>query len=91
MHPTPSGPNQPTASGQMAVAVAITALGVGALALLLSLARTPADRAGAPGAIGQSPANPAAIPFLGDRKTCERSGRTWENNQCLDFEHDPTF
>jgi hypothetical protein len=87
MHPTPSSPNQPTRSGQLVMAMAVTALGLGALALLLYLTRP----AGLPGSIGRSPTNPAAIPFLGDRKTCENSGRTWENNQCLDFEHDPTF
>ena len=34
---------------------------------------------------------PAAIPFIADQQQCENSGRTWQDDHCLDYEHDPTF
>ncbi|PSN15461.1 hypothetical protein C7293_07225 [filamentous cyanobacterium CCT1] len=72
-------------SGQMVVAVAVTALSLGVLAVLMQLTQHQTGNGDRP------KPSPAAIPFLGDRSTCEHSGRTWENGECLDFEHDPTF
>jgi len=34
---------------------------------------------------------PAGIPFKADQKSCEESGRVWQNGECLDYNHDPTF
>ncbi|MBE9156348.1 hypothetical protein IQ265_05825 [Nodosilinea sp. LEGE 06152] len=72
-------------SGQMAVAVAVTSLSLGLLAVLMHLTQHQT------GAGDRPQASPAAVPFLGDRTACEHSGRTWQNGECLDFEHDPTF
>ncbi|WP_035985174.1 hypothetical protein [Leptolyngbya sp. KIOST-1] len=71
--------------GQMAMMIALTALGIGALTVLMRLTQTPTQ-------VSQPrPISPAAIPFLSDRRACEQSNRTWENGECLDFKHDPTF
>ncbi|MDA0673394.1 MAG: hypothetical protein O3C67_06775 [Cyanobacteria bacterium] len=34
---------------------------------------------------------PADIPFKEDQENCESSGRTWQNGECIDYEHNPTF
>ncbi|PSR12161.1 hypothetical protein C8255_26970 [filamentous cyanobacterium CCP3] len=34
---------------------------------------------------------PAAVPFKADQASCEQSGRVWQGETCLDFEHDSTF
>lgn len=34
---------------------------------------------------------PAAIPFKADAASCRESGRVWQDNVCLDYEHDSTF
>lgn len=34
---------------------------------------------------------PAGIPFKEDRASCEDSGRIWQDGNCYDYEHDPTF
>jgi hypothetical protein len=34
---------------------------------------------------------PAAIPFKEDQRSCEASGRVWQDGTCLDYGHDPTF
>ncbi|MFE4105188.1 hypothetical protein [Almyronema epifaneia] len=39
----------------------------------------------------QQEAAPVGIPFKADKTSCEESGRTWRENQCIDYEHDPTF
>lgn len=70
---------------QMAMAAVVTTLGIGALAMLMYLTQSQSD------VVDQRSVSPAAIPFLGDRTTCEHSGRTWDNGECLDFDHDPTF
>ncbi|NJL88122.1 MAG: hypothetical protein HC886_22595 [Leptolyngbyaceae cyanobacterium SM1_1_3] len=36
-------------------------------------------------------AAPVGIPFKRDRASCEKSGRIWQEDQCIDYEHDPTF
>lgn len=30
---------------------------------------------------------PTAIPWLSDAGSCQKTGRTWQNLECLDFEH----
>ena len=35
--------------------------------------------------------HPAGIPFKVDQKTCEESGRLWQNSECIDYNHNPTF
>ncbi|WP_017297346.1 hypothetical protein [Nodosilinea nodulosa] len=76
---------QRSVSGQMAVAIGVMTLSLGVLAVLMQLTQHQAGSGDRP------QISPAAIPFLGDRTTCERSGRTWEDGECLDFKHDPTF
>lgn len=34
---------------------------------------------------------PAAIPFKPDAASCRESGRVWQDNRCLDYDHDSTF
>lgn len=62
-------------------------LGLGVLLLLglVGLSRADLDRLGHPAAA------PAAVPFKADRASCEASGRSWQEDTCLDFGHDPTF
>jgi hypothetical protein len=72
-------------AGQVVVTVAVMTLSIGFLAILIQLVHRPSGPSDRP------QVSPAAIPFLSDRTTCEHSGRTWENSECLDFEHDPTF
>jgi hypothetical protein len=36
-------------------------------------------------------AAPAGIPFKADRSSCEQSGRIWQDNTCIDYDHNPTF
>ncbi len=40
---------------------------------------------------GQSSVQPAAIPWLTNQADCERTGRKWQGDRCLDFKHDRTF
>lgn len=35
--------------------------------------------------------HPAVMPFKGDQKSCETSGRVWEDESCLDYNYDPSF
>lgn len=35
--------------------------------------------------------SPAIIPWLETPEACEKTGRIWYENQCLDSEHSPTF
>lgn len=35
--------------------------------------------------------HPAGIPFKPDQQSCEESGRIWQDNECIDFAHDPLF
>jgi hypothetical protein len=34
---------------------------------------------------------PAEIPFKTDIVSCEKSGRSWQADQCLDYDHNPMF
>ncbi|MEM9452476.1 MAG: hypothetical protein AAGA75_28710 [Cyanobacteria bacterium P01_E01_bin.6] len=34
---------------------------------------------------------PTSVPFKENKQECENSGRTWQNNQCIDYEHDSSF
>lgn len=34
---------------------------------------------------------PAAIPFKADAASCRDSGRVWQDDRCLDYNHDATF
>lgn len=34
---------------------------------------------------------PTAIPWISDAGSCQKTGRTWENSKCLDFEHSSEF
>jgi len=34
---------------------------------------------------------PTAIPWLESKFDCEHTGRSWKNNQCWDYEHNPSF
>ncbi|MBW4483707.1 MAG: hypothetical protein KME14_14290 [Tildeniella torsiva UHER 1998/13D] len=62
-------------------------MGLGILALLAMVQITSVDLA----AVFNPKAAPAGIPFKADRSSCEESGRTWREGNCLDFGHDPTF
>ncbi|OLP15797.1 hypothetical protein BST81_24450 [Leptolyngbya sp. 'hensonii'] len=35
--------------------------------------------------------HPAAIPWLKNQRDCEQTGRTWLNDRCLDYDHNPSF
>lgn len=69
----------------MLVIAGTTALGI--LALLAMVQITRADLP----ALFSPQAAPAGIPFKADRSSCEASGRTWREDTCVDFGHDPTF
>ncbi|MFH7243464.1 MAG: hypothetical protein ACHWZW_11495 [Spirulina sp.] len=62
-------------------------MGVGMLALLALLQLGQANVAGR---LDPKTA-PAAIPFKEDQRSCEASGRVWQDDTCLDYAHDPTF
>ncbi|TVQ06264.1 MAG: hypothetical protein EA368_17480 [Leptolyngbya sp. DLM2.Bin27] len=62
-------------------------MGAGILALLAMLQLAAVDISG----LLNPDVAPAGIPFKADRTSCEASGRTWQNDNCLDFGHDPTF
>ncbi|MBR8838626.1 MAG: hypothetical protein DSM106950_32655 [Stigonema ocellatum SAG 48.90 = DSM 106950] len=34
---------------------------------------------------------PTAIPWLENKVDCQHTGRSWKNNECLDYEHNPMF
>lgn len=67
--------------------VIVGTMGMGIFALLVMAQITSNDLS----AIFNPKAAPAGIPFKSDRASCEESGRTWQENECLDFGHDPTF
>jgi hypothetical protein len=35
--------------------------------------------------------HPVSIPWLQSQDDCERTGRTWNNNECWDHDHSPHF
>jgi len=35
--------------------------------------------------------SPVAIPFIDNEADCVNSGRSWENGECIDYEHDRHF
>ena len=35
--------------------------------------------------------HPTGTPFKADQQSCEESGRIWQDNECIDYEHDPNF
>jgi predicted negative regulator of RcsB-dependent stress response len=35
--------------------------------------------------------HPTSIPWLTSQASCERTGRSWHNGSCWDFEHHPQF
>ncbi len=63
----------------------VVGTGIVLLLAVLQLTATDLSRLFNPGAA------PAGIPFKADRGSCEQSGRTWQDDTCLDFSHDPTF
>ncbi|HSM84117.1 MAG TPA: hypothetical protein VLS96_20670 [Nodosilinea sp.] len=67
------------------VVVGTMGLGIAALLALLTVNSTNLSRLLNPNSA------PAGIPFKDDQASCEASGRTWQDNACLDFGHDPTF
>lgn len=67
--------------------VMVGTTGMGILALLAMVQITHADLS----TVFNPKAAPAGIPFKTDRGSCEGSGRTWRDDTCLDFGHDPTF
>ncbi|MBD2111776.1 MULTISPECIES: hypothetical protein [Cyanophyceae] len=67
--------------------VIASTIGLGIFALLAMLQITNADLP----AVLNPKAAPAGVPFKADRTSCEESGRTWREGDCLDFDHDPTF
>ncbi len=60
---------------------------MGILALLVMVQSTHTDLS----TVLNPKAAPVGIPFKADRSSCEGSGRTWRDDTCLDFGHDPTF
>lgn len=34
---------------------------------------------------------PTSVPFKLTQIECEQSGRSWQNGECIDYEHSPTF
>ena len=67
--------------------VIVGTMGMGILALLALVQITSIDLS----AVFSPKAAPAGIPFKPDRTSCEESGRTWQEGDCLDFSHNPTF
>ncbi|MBD1914594.1 MULTISPECIES: hypothetical protein [Cyanophyceae] len=67
--------------------VIVGTMGMGILALLAMVQLTSINLS----AVFSPKAAPASIPFKTDRTSCEESGRTWQEGDCLDFGHDPTF
>ena len=41
--------------------------------------------------LGETEIHPTSIPFKEGKQACQETGRTWENNECIDYTHDPTF
>ncbi len=41
--------------------------------------------------ISSSDANPTSIPWIDNKFDCQSSSRTWRNNKCWDYEHNPMF
>lgn len=70
--------------GNLMVILGATAAGAIALLALLGLGHL--ERTWVPLQVA-----PAAIPFKADAEACEHSGRSWEDGECIDFEHDPVF
>lgn len=35
--------------------------------------------------------HPSGIPWLTSQENCEKTGRSWDQGQCLDYEHSPMF
>ncbi|MBW4646014.1 MAG: hypothetical protein KME23_23985 [Goleter apudmare HA4340-LM2] len=35
--------------------------------------------------------NPTSIPWINNQAACAQSGRTWSNDKCWDYEHNPLF
>ena len=34
---------------------------------------------------------PTSIPWLTEKSQCQHTGRTWRDNKCWDYEHNPMF
>lgn len=66
------------------VALLMTLTGIGTFMSALYVTRFDYSRL-------QRTQGPAAIPFISDQARCESSGRIWQDNQCLDYEHNRTF
>ncbi|MEH1815102.1 MAG: hypothetical protein V7K26_07535 [Nostoc sp.] len=41
--------------------------------------------------VSSSDANPTSIPWIDNKFDCQSSSRTWRDNKCWDYEHDPMF
>lgn len=41
--------------------------------------------------LSQPTVHPASIPFKLTQAECENSGRLWHNEECIDYDHSPTF
>ncbi|MEH2205728.1 MAG: hypothetical protein V7K53_16885 [Nostoc sp.] len=41
--------------------------------------------------ISSSDANPTSIPWIENKFDCQSSSRTWRDNKCWDYEHNPMF
>lgn len=67
--------------------VIVGTMGMGILALLAMVQLTNTNLS----AVFSPKVAPAGIPFKADRTSCEASGRTWQEGDCLDFSHDSTF
>jgi len=66
------------------IALVMTITGIGAFMGALYITRFDYSRL-------QRTQAPAAIPFISNQAQCESSGRIWQDDQCLDYEHDLTF
>jgi heme/copper-type cytochrome/quinol oxidase subunit 1 len=38
-----------------------------------------------------SDANPTSIPWINNQSDCKHTNRTWRDNKCWDYEHNPMF
>lgn len=65
-------------------------LGIGAIAGLVQLKQSQLFAAPDPAA-EEDTFHPTQIPFKTNQADCEASGRQWEDEKCLDYEHNPDF
>lgn len=71
----------------LALAILLGVMGSG-IAMFMGLLQVNAKQLSSLGSLSVAP---AGIPFKADAQSCRESGRVWQENRCLDYEHDHTF